>query len=97
MSEVEFTAINHYKAMWLYALFDLPTETKRQRKAAAQFRKGLLQDGFTMLQFSVYIRHCASRENADVHIKRVRMITPEEGRVAILAVTDRQFDQMVIL
>ena len=97
MSEVEFTAINHYKAMWLYALFDLPTETKRQRKAAAQFRKGLLQDGFTMLQFSVYIRQCASRENADVHMKRVRMITPEEGRVAILAVTDRQFDQMVIL
>ena len=97
MSDVEFSAINHYKAMWLYALFDLPTETKRQRKAAAQFRKGLLKDGFTMLQFSVYVRHCASRENADVHVKRVRMITPEEGRVAILMVTDRQFDQMVIL
>ncbi|MBR6802256.1 MAG: CRISPR-associated endonuclease Cas2 [Kiritimatiellae bacterium] len=97
MSEVDFSAINHYKAMWLYALFDLPTETKKQRKNAALFRKGLLQDGFTMFQFSVYIRHCASRENAEVHIRRVRAMTPEEGRVAIIAVTDRQFDQMVIL
>lgn len=85
------SAFNHYKAMWLFALFDLPTETAIQRKAAAAFRKGLLQDGFTMYQYSVYIRHCASKENAEVHRRRVRLITPPEGMVSILAVTDRQF------
>ena len=91
------TAINGYKNVWLYALFDLPTETKSQRKAAALFRKGLLKDGFTMFQYSVYIRHCASKENAEVHIRRVKLMTPAEGMVALLSVTDKQFGQMITM
>ena len=63
---------NAYRVMWVLVLFDLPTETKTERKAAARFRKKLLDDGFTMFQFSIYMRHCASRENAKVHIKRVK-------------------------
>ena len=92
----EHTALNQYDIMWLFVLFDLPTETKRQRKQATQFRKGLLLDGFSMFQFSVYLRHCASRENATVHIQRVRKIVPPEGMVSILSVTDKQFGQMII-
>ena len=46
--------------MWVLVLFDLPTETKRDRKASADFRKKLIQDGFTMFQFSIYVRHCPS-------------------------------------
>ncbi len=91
------TTINQYKAMWILTLFDLPTETKAQRKAAALFRKGLLQDGFSMFQYSVYIRHCASYENVEVHIRRVKLITPEEGSVSILAVTDKQFGAITTL
>jgi CRISPR-associated protein Cas2 len=75
-------------------LFDLPTETKKERKAHAQFRKKLLEDGFTMFQFSIYLRHCASRENADVHIKRVKSFLPEKGYVGILCITDKQFGAM---
>ncbi len=74
--------------------FDLPTDTKLQRKAAAKFRKNILADGFTMFQFSIYIRHCPSKENADVHIKRVKMILPREGKVGIMCVTDKQFGCM---
>ena len=77
--------------MWLLVFFDLPTETKRDRKAASLFRKRLLQDGFSMFQFSIYIRHCASRENATVHIKRVKSFLPEHGHIAILNITDKQF------
>ena len=77
--------------MWLYVMFDLPTNTKKQKKAAAVFRKALLKDGFSMMQFSVYIRNCASNENATVHIKRVKSFIPEEGIVSVLKVTDRQF------
>ncbi len=91
------SAFNQYKAMWLYTLFDLPTETKEQRKLATNFRKGLQQDGFTRFQFSVYIRHCASKENAEVHIRRVKMMVPKEGMVSIVSVTDKQFEQMVTL
>jgi CRISPR-associated protein Cas2 len=75
-------------------LFDLPTETKKERKAASDFRTKLVKDGFTMFQFSIYLRHCASRENADVHIKRVKKLLPEKGYVGILCITDKQFGAM---
>ena len=71
--------------------FDLPTITKRQRKAATDFRDGLIKDGFTMFQFSIYIRHCASMENAEVHRRRVKTLLPKEGRVSMMCITDRQF------
>jgi len=82
--------------MWVLVFFDLPTETKKERKAYAQFRKNLLADGFTMFQFSIYLRHCPSAENADVHIKRVKKILPEFGKVGIMRVTDKQFSEMTI-
>jgi len=54
--------------MWILVFFDLPTETKKDKKRYQLFRKNLQQDGFIMFQFSIYIRHCASKENADVHL-----------------------------
>ena len=77
-------------------IFDLPTETKKERKIYADFRKRLLCDGFTMFQFSIYLRHCPSRENADAHIRRVKAILPPRGDVGILCITDKQFDMMEI-
>ncbi len=80
--------------MWVLVFFDLPTETKKERKAYADFRKKLLKDGFTMFQYSVYMRHCASKENAEVHTKRVRKFLPEAGNIGILCITDRQFGEI---
>ena len=77
--------------MWLFVFFDLPTETKRDRKNAQLFRKNLIKDGFTMMQFSVYTRHCASSESADVHEKRVNALLPPLGKVSLLRITDKQF------
>lgn len=85
---------SEYQVMWIFVFFDLPTETKAERKRYAEFRKQLLRDGFTMFQFSIYLRHCPSRENADVHIKRVKQLLPKDGYVGILTVTDKQFGQM---
>ena len=85
---------SEYQIMWIFVFFDLPTETKSDRKKYAEFRKQLLRDGFTMFQFSIYLRHCPSRENADVHIKRVKNFLPKEGYVGILTITDKQFGQM---
>ena len=82
---------SEYRIMWVLVFFDLPTETKKERKIAADFRKKIMNDGFTMFQFSIYLRHCASRENAEVHIKRVKNILPEHGNVGILCITDKQF------
>lgn len=83
--------ISEYRVMWLMVLFDLPTETKRDIRAYSVFRKNLMKDGFTMFQFSIYIRHCASMENAEMHIKRVKSFLPEFGKVGIICITDKQF------
>ncbi|TNE80049.1 MAG: CRISPR-associated endonuclease Cas2 [Bacteroidetes bacterium] len=82
--------------MWILVFFDLPTDTKKDRKAYAEFRKKLLVDGFTMFQFSIYLRHCPSRENAEVHIKRVKKELPKAGQIGILCITDKQFGAMEI-
>ncbi|HMQ01420.1 MAG TPA: CRISPR-associated endonuclease Cas2 [Cyclobacteriaceae bacterium] len=86
--------LNAYRVMWIMVLFDLPTETKKDRKNYADFRKKMLKDGFSMFQFSIYLRHCASRENMEVHVKRVKHNLPPKGHVGILTITDKQFGMM---
>lgn len=88
--------LNEYRVMWVLVMYDLPTDTKKERKAAATFRKEIMGDGFTMFQFSMYIRHCASMENAQVHIKRVKSLLPDAGHVGILCITDKQFGDIQI-
>ena len=80
--------------VWMVVMFDLPTETKDDRRKYAQFRNFLLRDGFSMLQFSVYGRHCPSNENAEVHENRVMMWLPPKGNVRIIKVTEKQFARM---
>jgi CRISPR-associated protein Cas2 len=82
--------------MWVLVFFDLPTETKIDRKNYSKFRKKIMDDGFQMFQFSMYIRHCSSRENSEVHIKRVKTILPSKGHIGIMCVTDKQFGMMEI-
>lgn len=86
--------LSEYRIMWILVLFDLPTETKKDKKAYADFRKNLQRDGFTMFQFSIYVRHCSSSENANVHIKRVKSFLPEYGKVGIMCITDKQFSNI---
>jgi len=86
--------ISGYRCMWVLAMFDLPVDTKAARRAYTQFRKSLLKDGFTQMQYSVYVRHCASEENADVHMSRVQGVLPEDGEVRVLTITDKQFERM---
>ncbi|HON53590.1 MAG TPA: CRISPR-associated endonuclease Cas2 [Bacteroidales bacterium] len=87
---------NAYRIMWVMVYFDLPTETKKERKEAALFRKNLMKDGFTMFQYSIYVRHCPSKENAEVHIKRIKNFLPETGHVCIMYITDKQFGDIQI-
>ena len=80
MNQGHFSRLNQYRSMWVLVLFDLPTETRKERQAATRFRKNLLDDGFTMFQFSIYLRFCASRENATVHIRRTKATFPRKAR-----------------
>jgi CRISPR-associated protein Cas2 len=87
---------NAYRIMWVLVMFDLPTETKQDKKQYAQFRKKIMADGFQMFQFSMYVRHCPSKENAEVHVQRVKRLLPAKGHVGILTITDKQFGMMEI-
>ena len=87
--------LNGYRIMWLFVFFDLPTETKERGRNDSQFGSNLIKDGFSMMQFSVYIRHCASSESADVHEKRIHQLLPPMGKVSILRITDKQFGNIM--
>jgi CRISPR-associated protein Cas2 len=80
--------------MWVVTMFDLPVDTKKARRAYTDFVKHLRRDGFCRLQYSVYARHSASKENAQVHVDRIMGSLPPDGEVRILTVTDKQFERM---
>jgi len=82
--------------MWILALFDLPVKEKEQRRQATQFRKTLLQEGFTMLQFSVYARPCPGEAAALAFRNDLRRALPSTGHVRIISITDRQFARMEV-
>ena len=80
----------------MLVFFDLPTTTKKDRRNYRKFVDALEKDGFQRFQFSIFLRHCPSMDNAQVHIKRVRINLPPKGHVVIMHITDRQFGLMQI-
>ena len=95
ITAMSFNRLNAYHIMWLFVMFDLPTQTKKDKHYSALFRKNLEKDGFVMHQFSVYARFCGSLESAKVHIKRVKALVPEKGMVSILQITDKQYSNII--
>ncbi len=83
--------------MWLLVMFDLPTVTREEKREYSRFRKYLLKEGFIQLQFSVYAKFCASRENAVKYYRYIESAVPPDGQVRLLMVTDKQFGEMVSL
>lgn len=88
---------NHYKMGWLMVAFDLPVKTKQERKRATAFRKFLLDDGFQMIQFSVYARPCVTYARQETHLRRVRMAVPNEGSVRAIYITKAQWEKAFII
>ena len=85
------------RILWLFVFFDLPVGTKPERRAATRFRNFLKDDGYMMLQWSVYARVCRGEDAVDKHVRRVTRSLPGKGSVRALQVTDRQYDRMRML
>lgn len=83
--------------MRLIVFFDLPTKTKRDKKAYTVFRRYLLKDGFVMLQFSVYSRVCKGLDSVESHLRYLKAILPTKGNIRMLQVTEKQYVRMEIL
>ena len=86
-----------YKLMRVLVLFDLPMETKLEKRQYTRFRKFLLDDGFMMIQFSIYMRFCKNAVDADKHIARISQLSPSKGNVRILCVTEKQYEEMILI
>jgi len=87
--------LSHYRVMWIFAFFDLPVMTKKERAEATQFRQRLLDLGFDMVQFSVYSKACLSKEKVKILIKKISYNLPKNGKVDLLTITDKQFENIV--
>lgn len=87
--------IPEYQLMWMMVMFDLPVETRKERKIASKFRHFLLDKGFEMAQFSVYMKFTGTKEQSKKYIKEIENEAPEKGDVCVLFFTDKQFSQII--
>lgn len=77
--------------------FDLPVGTKAQRKRATDFRKFLIDDGYQMVQWSVYARACVSFARQETHVDRLKKHLPPEGSVRAIFVTRAQWERSFVI
>jgi len=77
--------------------FDLPVGTRAQRKKATDFRNYLLDDGYQMVQFSVYVRACVSFARQETHLDRLKKHLPPEGSVRAIYVTRAQWERSFVI
>lgn len=87
--------LSGYRIMWIIVMFDLPVIEKAERKAATEFRNSLLDMGFEMSQFSVYMRFCTSQTQVETYCKRVEQSLPSGGKVNVLQFTDKQYERII--
>lgn len=87
-------ALSGYRILWVMALFDLPVLTKAERKRATQFRAFLLDEGFTMMQFSCYLQFTSGKEHAETLTRRISAHVPSAGKVEVIWFTDKQYQNI---
>lgn len=86
-----------YRFMRVILMFDLPVETKQQRRIYSKFRKRLLENGFLMMQYSIYVKSVINRDAATLSVNQIKQFLPREGHVRALMITEKQYEKMQIL
>ncbi|NQV94452.1 MAG: CRISPR-associated endonuclease Cas2 [Sphingomonadales bacterium] len=81
--------------MWIMVMFDLPVGTSEEARNATKFRELLLDEGYEMAQFSIYVRFCSGKEQYQTFVRRISANLPEKGNVQILGFTDRQYENII--
>jgi len=88
--------LSGYEILWMLVMFDLPVVEKSDRKAATRFRNFLLDQGIAMAQFSVYYRMVSGKDSSETMEKRIRDNLPKYGSVQIVAITDKQYENIKV-
>lgn len=86
-----------YRMAWVLVFFDLPVGTSEERKAATNFRKDLIHDGYMMVQFSVYARPCGTADRVETQVRRLKSRIPSKGEVRGLMISDAQWGRMIVM
>lgn len=86
-----------YRFMRVIVMFDLPTDTSTQRKHYRNFRKYLIDDGFVMMQESIYTKICINMHAVDQVQRNIERNKPPEGIVQVMSVTERQFASIKVV
>lgn len=82
--------------MRIIVMFDLPVVTEKDRKIALKFRNFLLDEGYIMMQYSIYSRICKNNDDLNKHINRIRANVPTNGNIRLLQITENQYDNMIM-
>ena len=85
------------RTMRLLLFFDLPMVTKTEKRAYGQFRRFLLNDGYDIIQWSVYGRLLHGRDAETKHLQRLRPNLPPAGSVRCMTITERQYAGIQLL
>ena len=85
------------KFMRILVFFDLPVKTKTERREATRFRNYLLNDGYHMIQYSVYARVCNGVDAVEKHRSRIKRNLPDNGSIRMLVITEKQYESIDIL
>lgn len=78
-------------------MFDLPTYSLQDMREYRRFRKFLIENGFIMMQESIYTKLLLNGASATLMSKQVRKVVPKDGLVQMLVVTEKQFAGMELL
>ena len=92
---MELPLLNRYELMWMIVLFDLPVVEKHERKEASQFRNFLLDNGFGMIQYSIYTKLFSGKDACEKYYKMIKDNLPTEGKVDIITITDKQYGNII--
>ena len=92
---MELPLLNRYELMWMIVLFDLPVIEKEERKEATKFRNFLLDNGFGMIQYSIYTKLFSGRDSCEKYYRMIRENLPPEGKVDIITITDKQYGNII--
>lgn len=85
------------KFMRILVFFDLPVTTANNRREAARFRRFLINDGYHMIQYSVYARVCNGTDAVEKHRGRIKQNLPDNGAIRMLVITEKQYEAIDIL
>lgn len=86
-----------YRFMRILVFFDLPTDTKKDRKIYSKFRKFLIKEGFMMMQESVYSKLTLNNSITNAVREKIEKNKPPKGIVQMLVITEKQFSSMAYI